>query len=131
MANHLQVRQSGTVLAAAGTTGNVTGSAVSYRPNGDSGYSPVGFQFVVEAVGGTPTVTFKYQGSLDGVTWTDVLYTTPANAAASQSTQTVTGTGTTINFLAVPTTIMWSYFRVVTTANTNVTFRAELYYPHI
>lgn len=131
MANQLHVRQASGALAATGSTGNVTGNAVEYKPNGDSGYAPVAFQFVVEAVGATPTVTFKYQGSLDNVTWSDVLYTTPANAAASQATQTVTGTGTTVNFLAVPTTILWAYYRVVTTANTNVTFRAELYYPHV
>lgn len=126
MANYLRPVQQ--VLAAAGSTGNVTGAAVDYKPPGDAGYAPVAFQFVVEAVGATPTVTFKYQGSLDNLTWTDVFYTTPANAAGSQATQVVTGVGTTVNFLAVPGVTFYRYYRVVTTANTNVTFRAEMYY---
>ena len=131
MANYVGMRQSGTALAATGSTGNVTGNAVMLKMVGDAGLTGVGFQFVIEAVGATPTVTWKYQGSLDGVTWADLVYTTTANAAGSQSTQTQTATGTYINFAAAPATLMYSYYRVVTTANTNVTFRAELYYPHI
>lgn len=112
-------------LAATGSTGNNTHTAVTPA---DHDNAQVAFQFVVEAVGGTPTVTFKYQGSLDGLTWTDVPYV-PANTNTSATaTQTVTGVGTTLNFLDINSGArLFEQFRCVTTANTNVTYRAELY----
>lgn len=127
MANYL--RPVAQIMAATGTTGNsaATDKGVEVKPAGDAGYPQIAFQFVVEAIGATPTVTFKYQGSLDGLTWSDVSYTTPANAAASQATQTVTTVSTTVNFLTPSTTLFYRYYRCVTTANTNVTYRAEAY----
>lgn len=126
MAN--KVKPVAQIMAPAGTTGNSasTDGGVEVLLLGDAGYPQVAFQFVVEAVGATPTVTFKYQGSLDRLTWTDVAYTTGALAASSQATQTVTGTGTTVNFLA-DARLIYRFFRCVTTANTNVTYRAEAY----
>ena len=113
-------------LAATASTGNNTHTAVTasgVRENGQ-----VGFQFVVEAAGATPTVTFKYQGSLDGLTWTDVPYVTGNGNTSATATQTVTAVGTTVNFLDVNSGArMFTQFRCVTSANTNITYRAEMY----
>jgi hypothetical protein len=113
------------VLAPAGSTGNVTlpaGSGLQAKPLG-----AVALQFVVEAVGATPTVTFKYQGSVDGVNWFDVPYLTPASDTLSQATTVVTAVGATLLWVDRALERSFKFFRVVTTANTNVTFRAELY----
>src|SRR5579859_1037169 len=126
MANYL--RPAAQIMAATGTTGNsaATDGGVEIRLVGDAGFPQIAFQFVVEVAGATPTVTFKYQGSLDRLTWSDVAYTTPALAASSQATQAVVATGTTVNFLA-DARLIYRYYRCVTTANTNITYRAEAY----
>lgn len=120
MANYSGVQY----LASPGTTGNVTGSAVQVDP----GFENVGFQFVVEAVGATPTVTYKVQGSLDNSNWSDISYITASSDTAASTTQTATGVGATTFFLNQNNeNRFFQYFRIVTSANTNVTFRAELY----
>lgn len=111
-------------LAPAGSTGNITGAAVSMA---DDMYPVIAFQFVVEAVGATPTVTFKFQGTLDGTNWYDVGYITDSSDSISQSTRTVTATGASIEYVSNPVARRFNQYRVVTTANTNVTFRAEAY----
>lgn len=113
-------------LAPAATTGNNT-SAAFYTGNArETGV--VALQFVVEVAGATPTITFKYQGSLDGVNWTDLSYI-PANTnVAATATQTVTTTGLTLNFLdQTNANRHFPQIRLVTSANTNVTYRAEMY----
>jgi hypothetical protein len=114
-------------LASTASTGNVTGSWVQLP--GPGRVSTVAFQFVVEAVGSTPTVTWKVQGSYDGLTGFDVLYLTDATDTASAAAVTVTGTGTVVHFLNKGTGSSRSYpfYRVVTTSNTNVTFRCEMW----
>lgn len=111
-------------LAATGTTGNNTHTGVDSGP----APGPIACQFVVEAVGATPTVTFKFQGSLDGTNWYDLAYFTDASDTLSVATRTVTATGASVNFLdTVNSGRMYNKFRCVTTSNTNVTYRAELY----
>lgn len=111
-------------LAKTGTTGN----SASTDPGIDApkAAGPTVFQFVCEALGGTPTVTFKYQGSMDGTNWYDLVYVTDGTAAASVATRTLTS-GTAIQFLESLTDRMYRKYRCVTTSNTNVTYRAELY----
>lgn len=111
-------------LAPVGTTGNITGA--SSGPV-EMGGNAVALQFIVEAVGATPTVTFKYQGSLDGTNWFDVTYVSVTTDTLATATQTVTGLGATVIFLENPAVRNWNWFRVITTANTNVTYSAELY----
>lgn len=107
-------------LAASGSTGNGTGTNCFVE-----GYDALAFQFVVEAAGATPTVTFKFQGSLDGVNWYDVAYVTDANDTTSTATKTVTATGASILFLDNPVARKYKFARVVVSANTNITYRAE------
>lgn len=112
-------------LAPAGSTGNATlpaGSGLSTKPLGT-----VALQFVVEAIGATPTVTFKFQGSLDGVNWNDVLYLPAGSDTATAATQVATTVSAVAVFVDRVTERQYKFYRVVTTANTNVTFRAELY----
>lgn len=110
------------LLAAVGSTGNVTGPTTRLGSN-----ETVGFQFVVEAIGGTPTVTFKFQGSVDGVNFYDLAYVTDASDTLSVATRTVTTVGPNVAFLSNPVARRYNFYRVVTTANTNITFRAEAY----
>lgn len=113
-----------TLLAPAGSTGNNTHAAKGASP-GDS--SKHAFQFVIEAVGGTPTVTFKVQGSFDGTNWFDVAYVTDASDTLAVTALTKTGVGAYLVFVANPAARFYSQFRLVTSANTNVTYRCELY----
>lgn len=114
------------VLAPTGSTGNITGGAVGV---GNS-YHTVACQFVVEVAGGSPTVTYKFQGSQDGVNWYDIGYVTDASDTVSQATRVRTSVGADIAFIANPVARQYAFFRVVTTGNNNVTFRAELYTLH-
>lgn len=114
------------ILFPAGTTTASTGNAVELETIVQVG--TVACQFVVEAVGATPTVTFKFQGSLDNANWYDIAYVTDANDTVAATTRTVTGTGASVNFLDLASgNRYYKYFRCVTSANTNVTYRAELY----
>jgi hypothetical protein len=108
-------------LAPTGSTGNNTHDAVA---TGD--YDAVVFQFVVESVGATPTVTYKFQGSVDGTNWYDIGYITDATDGISQATRTRTAVGADVAFLSNPRARKYQHFRVVTSANTNVTYRAEM-----
>jgi hypothetical protein len=113
------------MLAPAGSTGNITGPAV----DGTASSGAIAFQFVVEAAGATPTVTYKYQGSLDGVNWYDEFYGTDSTNVSATTTRTMTAVGAQVAFHDTDGGDSRAYakFRVVVTANTNVTFRAEMY----
>ncbi|HEY6019306.1 MAG TPA: hypothetical protein VIY48_05195 [Candidatus Paceibacterota bacterium] len=110
-----------TYLAPTGTTGNNTHAGVNVNPS-----DRIGIAFVIEAVGATPTVTFAINGSQDGVNWV----TAAIVAAATPGTvATTSGALTTVGqfhfFLPDPT--FYKYLRVVSSANTNVTYRVEQY----
>lgn len=110
-------------LAATGSTGNNTHGAVHTGAD----WSSLAFQFVVEAVGSTPTVTWKVQGSLDNTRWYDMAYVTDASDTLSVATKTATGVGGQVIFTCNPSARRYQYVRLVTSANTNVTYRGELY----
>ena len=119
------------LLATPGSTGNNTHSGVHLG----SGYEAVVIQFVVEATGATPTVTWKVQASADDpatladaqANWFDVGYITDASDTISQATRTATAVGAQIAFLSNPVARRFRRFRLVTTLNTNVTYRGEIY----
>lgn len=117
-------------LAATGTTGNVTGTGVAVRPPSGHG-TLVGFQFVVEAIGATPTITFKYQGSFDNVNFYDVAYILDSTSTLSVATRVVTTVAGFVQWLENSPSRGYNFFRVVTTLNTNVTYRAELWVPKV
>lgn len=107
-------------IAPTGSTGNLNpGSTIHIG----TAYENLVLQFVVEAAGSTPTATFKFQSSLDGTNWVDAAYVTDSSDALSQATQTVTAVGATRLYTVRPA----RWWRVVVTANTNITFRAEAY----
>lgn len=110
-------------LAPSGSTGNNTHSSVFV--NGT--YEAVAFQFRVTAVGATPTVTWKVQGSADGTNWYDVAYVTDASDTAATTGRTMTAVGAQIEWLSNPVARRYKYFRLVTSANTNVTYTADLF----
>jgi hypothetical protein len=112
-------------LAAAntGSTGNNTHNSVQVWAE----YDALALHFVVEAVGATPTVTYKFQGSLDGTNWFDINYITDATDTGAVSTKVRTTTGADVLFLSNPVARKYQFIRCVTSANTNVTYRAEIY----
>lgn len=110
-------------LANKGSTGNVTSAALLANPDAEE----MAVQFVVEAAGATPTVTWKVQGSLDGVNYVDVSYITPATSVAAVAAKTLTAVGVDIIFLDQPATRQYKFLRLVVSANTNITYRCELY----
>lgn len=118
------------ILAPTGSTGNNT-HASAVAPESAEEFV---FKFVVEAVGATPTVTYKFQGSPDtgdvndaNAAWFDVLYTTDATDTAAVATRAATAVGSQVEYLDHPEMRTYRRFRCVTSANTNVTYRAEVY----
>lgn len=87
----------------------------------DAAYPVIGFK--VEAVGATPTVTYKVQGCYDGTSWFDLWYVPTGSDTASAATTVVTATGETYLFAKRH----YPYLRLVTTANTNVTYSCQAY----
>lgn len=117
-------------LAGTGSTGNNTHPSVFIG----SSYEAVVMKFVAEVAGATPTVTWKVQASPDGgdVTdansaWFDVGYVTDASDTISQATRVRTTVGADIEFLSNPVARRYQKFRLVTSANTNVTYRGEIF----
>lgn len=111
------------LVAPVGSVGNITSPAFQLPD-----YRVLALQFVVEAVGATPTVTYKWQGSIDNTNWYDLPYVTDASDTISQATRVVTAVGATVNYADTANGARkFKWVRLVTTANTNVTFRGEAY----
>jgi hypothetical protein len=95
------------------------------------GVERLAIEFITEAVGATPTVTYKVQGTLaDGAIsdanagWVDVPYVTDATDTLSQATRSMTATGSQVAWLSNAQGRFFRRLRLVTSANTNVTYRA-------
>ena len=112
------------MLAPAGSTGTPVGTTVDAgAPSG-----AVAFQLVTEAVGATPTMTAKFQGSLDGANWYDLAYVTDSSDTSAVTAITRTTVGASLVFLdSANSSRNYTKYRVNVSANTNCTFRAELY----
>ena len=109
-------------LAPVGTVTNITGATTRVGPN-----ETVAFEFQVTAIGGTPTVSYTYEGSLDGVVFYPIAYVTDATDTVSVAARVVTAVGTTVQFLSNPVARRYEFYRVVTTAILNVTYQARCY----
>lgn len=113
-----------TALAPAGTTGNNTHGLAGVGGAADR----IAVQFVVEAIGATPTITWKVQGSLDGTSWYDVEYVSDSSDTGAAATRTATTVSSQVEWLDLAGgSRFYDDIRLVTTLNTNVTYRAELY----
>lgn len=113
-------------LAPVGSTGNNTHAGQSLPGDMVS----LALEFEITAVGGTPTVTFKFQGSLDdsdtpdaSSDWFDLMVL-PSDADVAVATATKTAVGAYTYFLA-NARLAIRKVRVVTSANTNVTYEAD------
>lgn len=118
-------------IAAAGSTGNNSHTGVQAHP----GANLVCVEFVVEAVGATPTVTFALQGTFaDSPAATDwfPLATVPSDSDTAAATRAVTAVGRYANYLSLGNVARFcKKLRLVTTANTNVTYSANLWQRYI
>lgn len=124
-------------LANPASTGNNTHTPITVGDSWDS----ICFDFFVEAVGATPTVTWKIQGSNTGASgtatdWTDLFYlpggggatgATAASDTPSVAGMVVTGVGHAFIFPQNPHIRRFKYYRLVTSANTNVTYSAQAF----
>lgn len=112
-------------LAATGQTGNNSHAVVRVSPM----IARLCVEFVVEVAGATPTVTFKLQGAFpdnpSATDWTDLILL-PAGSETAAVSPTVTAVGRYLNYLAQAHTRFVSTVRLVTSANTNVTYSANL-----
>ena len=109
-------------LAPAGSTGNNNHTGVAVNEDQDA----MALEFVVSAVGATPTVTAKIQGSFDNTNWHDIAVV-PPDSDTLGTTFTVTAVGKTIRFAKDDLGRFWKFVRLVTSANTNVTYNANLH----
>lgn len=111
-------------LAPTGSTSNNTHPGVGVS----AGATRVAVQLVVEAIGATPTITWKVQGSLDGTNWYDVEYVSDSSDTGAASTRTATTVSAQTEWLDLAGgSRFYSQYRLVTSLNTNVTYRGELY----
>lgn len=122
------------LAAAAGTTGNNTHASIGLPQNP----CRLAFSIVAEVVGATPTVTWKYQVSTDPLsvsdansTWVDLIYFTPGTndtpAVATRAFAPAAAPASDTVFLDDANgTRFFRKARLVTTANTNVTYRGEV-----
>ncbi len=125
-------------MAPTGSTGNNTHAGVGCSP----GATREAAVLVIEAVGATPTISIKLQATLDppnisdaSAKWFDVAFMLPASGAiAAPVEQSVVMVQTAIGafpmYLSQRHTRFARRLRVVTSANTNVTYRAEYHAQH-
>lgn len=90
-------------------------------------------EFIVEAVGGTPTLTYNVQGLRPGgdptvaADWDNLgLLTADSTVAASNAAITVSAVGSTRRYIDGLDKRFYDAIGVNVTANTNVTYRANI-----
>jgi hypothetical protein len=115
-------------LAAVGSVGNNTHASLAVPPDADT----LAFEFEITVAGATPTVTFKLQGSQDDVSapdassdWFDISML-PAASDTALATDTKTAVGVYEYFIEMARRSV-AKLRLVTSANTNVTYEGELH----
>lgn len=109
------------LLAPVGSVGNIVGAAQAIEPDAEE----LNVLFVVEAIGATPTVTWKAQISPDGVNWFDAPYVNDASDAIAQAALTTAVVGATEIWIHV-TQDRHPRFGSSPARTRTSTFRAEL-----
>lgn len=110
-------------LAPEGSVGNATFDAEGFGPA-----KRIAVEFEVEAVGATPTVTFKIQGALGDEDLSDLQYVkADSSTAAAKTGIAVTAVGKTVVFVDGLDKRLLDRIAVVTSSNTNVTFSARAF----
>jgi len=116
------------LAAPAGSTGNNTHQSVGLSQLAIA----VCLEFRVTAVGATPTITYIIQGSLDEVTvddadsnWVSLLVYPAASDTGTASPAAVTVVNSFLHYLG--STRFAKKIRIVTSANTNVTYEASVH----
>jgi hypothetical protein len=124
------------MAALPGQTGNNTHPSVEIPADFDQLIAT----FICEATGATPTITYKWQVTFDppevsdaNAQWTDLAYVVLAAAEdAGETFVTTTRTVTTVGrdsvlpYTGTKTQALPRRMRLVTTANTNITYRGEV-----
>jgi hypothetical protein len=82
---------------------------------------------IVSAIGATPTVTVNLQGSIDGSVFFNVPYSLTATPTTFVITAITITTATTNNYI-LQSAQPWRYFKLVMSANTNVTLTSDVYF---
>lgn len=107
---------------ATGQTGNAVSTNVVQRRSDGNAERPAVLR-IVTTVGATPTCTYLIEGSPDGSSWfplpTQDITAAGAPGALTSATFVITTATTTWKLL--PVDAPWSYLRVTSSANTNVT----------
>jgi hypothetical protein len=110
-------------LAATGRTGANTDGPVSVIPYG---HGPVALEFIVEAAGGSPSVTVALQGSFDNITFVPI-FILPAGSDTAVASFAATSAITFLYFVAQKHSRSFPYYQSVTTSNSNMTYRSNLW----
>jgi len=105
-------------------TGNGDSTNVAFRGSRDT----AGTVIITSAIGATPTVTVNIQGSVDGVNYANVPYYAGAWAVAPTYILTAIVITTAVTTMYhIRGTDDFRYFKLVYSANTNVTLTADAY----
>lgn len=112
-------------LAAIGSTGNVNGAAITLSDSADKS----ALEFVVEAAGATPTITYKLQGTFvdspAATDWFDLILL-PSDSETAAVSRTVTAVGRYVSYVSQAHSRFVKNVRLAPSANTNVTYSANL-----
>lgn len=118
------------LMANTGTTGNNTHTSVGLS----AAAKHAAFAFIVEVAGGGPTVTYVFEGTLDpqavsdaNALWFPLIVLPSNNDTATATPAAATTVGAKVHYLAQAHSRFIRRARVVTSANTNITYRCELH----
>lgn len=117
-------------LAASGSTGTKNAASVTEYVDLGMPFDGLAVQYITEAVGATPQITFKVVASHDKTHWYDMLYLTDSTDTGSQAAITINPTAAgdkRILFLSNPVARQFRYWALVVSANTNTTYKADVY----
>lgn len=112
---------------------SATGSNTHTGYNTSGATDDIQVIFRITAVGATPTVTWKVQGAPDetsvadgSANWFDLSVRDVTGTSSTTLVATMTKTATGVYVVAIPEDVQFRRIRLVTSANTNVTYECDL-----